>query len=359
MDNIRILHCIYSLSGGGAETQLNLLCNHSIANNMQTNVLCVSTKGNKYSNEYFNKNIKFISSSIIYPIKYFITLCKHIDEFKPNIVHAWIPPTISGPALFAAKLKGVKAVASYRRTMTFDGYKRYFEFISILLFANNVISNNDVSHHSFLFRWLFNLKKGSVISNGVEIDSRHKENYFKTETRDSLKLIFVGRLNKEKNWEMMIKSLSKIRRLKWELDIFGEGEDKKQIEDMILKLNLNGMISLKGFAHDIHEKMTNYDLLILPSWCEGLPNVVAEAMVIGLPCAVSDIPAHRNILNEHEAIFFDPSDIESLANIIGRVLTGKIFLNSYAKNASKRAHIFNPNSYAKNYFDAYTILIKT
>jgi len=65
---------------------------------------------------------------------------------------------------------------------------------------------------------------------------------------------------------------------------------------------------------------------------EGLPNIVMEALALGRPCLVSDIPAHRDIIqNSVNGFFFDPFDAVSLTQILERVVENPSMLqNMYA-----------------------------
>jgi len=77
-------------------------------------------------------------------------------------------------------------------------------------------------------------------------------------------------------------------------------------------LGLVGRVHLLGERADVPRLMAALDVLALPSWYEGFPNVVGEAMACGVPCVVSDVSDHAEIVGETGAIV-PPQDAAGLA----------------------------------------------
>jgi len=77
---------------------------------------------------------------------------------------------------------------------------------------------------------------------------------------------------------------------------------------MARELGVAHRLVFTGFVENLWDLMKRANALVSLSRFEGRPNVVLEAMACGCPLVVSDIPAHREILDERSALFADPDD---------------------------------------------------
>ena len=102
----------------------------------------------------------------------------------------------------------------------------------------------------------------------------------------------AGRLSKQKNFEMLIKAFSKIcdQFPDYCLVIYGEGEERQSLENLITSLGLTDRIRLPGNIQNIAEEMEKNSVFVLSSDFEGMPNALMEAMALGLPCISTDCP---------------------------------------------------------------------
>tara|TARA_Y100001970_G_scaffold182041_1_gene221545 strand:- start:15522 stop:16661 length:1140 start_codon:yes stop_codon:yes gene_type:complete len=105
-------------------------------------------------------------------------------------------------------------------------------------------------------------------------------------------VLAVGRLTKQKNFKFLIKSFKKLKfnypNLK--LYILGEGEEKLELQKMILKLNLNEDVKLMGFKSNVYYYMQNAKCLILTSISENPGHVLIEAAANNCPIISSNCP---------------------------------------------------------------------
>jgi glycosyltransferase involved in cell wall biosynthesis len=173
-------------------------------------------------------------------------------------------------------------------------------------------------------------KQVAVIPNGVNIPEVAGEQFLKEYGLEKGRYILaVGRFVPEKGFHDLIEGFRLLKgRLvvsdsspaakKWKLVIVGSAthEDaySKELRD---KAARDPGIVLTGFLHGspLEQAYSNAGLFVLPSYYEGLPIVLLEAMSHGLPCVVSDITANRNV-QLPERSFFKPGDARELADKI-------------------------------------------
>ena len=110
---------------------------------------------------------------------------------------------------------------------------------------------------------------------------------------DSTKIIgFVGRLCDQKNVLFLPEILARVKANSKDdvaMIVIGEGNQRKKLTEKIEQLNLPKDILLLGDRADVCRYYNVFDVFVLPSLYEGLPIVMVEAQVSGLPCVVSDV----------------------------------------------------------------------
>lgn len=137
------------------------------------------------------------------------------------------------------------------------------------------------------------------IHNAVDIDTFRFNSEDRQQIRSELKISdntkiigFVGRLVDQKNVLFLPEILAKVK-ANIDFDvvmmIIGEGNQKQQLTERIELLNLKNNVYLLGDHADICRYYNAMDMFVLPSLYEGLPIVMVEAQVSGLPCIVSDV----------------------------------------------------------------------
>jgi L-malate glycosyltransferase len=123
------------------------------------------------------------------------------------------------------------------------------------------------------------------------------------------KVISVGALRKQKNQLYLIEAFSKIKDYPIELHIYGSGQLQTQLQQ---KINTTGArVVLKGEVNNIHEIIPQYDLYIMASTYEGFSLAVLEAMAMGMPLLLSDIPSFKEQC-AHTATYFNLNDVNSV-----------------------------------------------
>jgi len=207
----------------------------------------------------------------------------------------------------------------------------------------------------------FNLKDVIYLPNGIESSllGRYTETIDAEKT--NIKLIAIGRLIYRKNYLLLLKAMNKLKAANVELTIVGEGELTDNFTAYIKEHNLSNVHLLNEVPKDeIYNMIHQADCLVHPSYIEGLPNVVIEALAIGKPCLLSKIGAHIDVI-EHgvNGFYFDHEDENSLVSLIDKLLLKPTSLSHMAEDCRNTVQQFKLADKLAKYADIYQSLQHT
>lgn len=138
---------------------------------------------------------------------------------------------------------------------------------------------------------------------------------------DGGRLLFVGRLNGRKGEADLLRALPAIRAERPDVSLLlvGEGPAEPGARWLAEQLGLKSAVTFAPYLprEELRRCYRASDLFVLPSRSEGLPKVLLEAMAAGLPTAVSDIPAHTElVVDEETGYLFHAGDPASIARAV-------------------------------------------
>jgi len=148
----------------------------------------------------------------------------------------------------------------------------------------------------------------------------------KKEQEGVLRLIHISTMVEQKNPEAMLEGLHRFtaHTSNWRMDVFGPSN--ANVLDICKKLGLETYIHFHG-EHpqaEVGRALQQSDVLLLFSRYENQPCVILEAFACGIPVIVSDIPAHRELVEEGvTGLFADPNDPQALADQLKRFALNK------------------------------------
>jgi glycosyltransferase involved in cell wall biosynthesis len=154
-----------------------------------------------------------------------------------------------------------------------------------------------------------------------------------------LKLILsVGRLSREKGFPDLIDAVRHLKDMRPELSfkllIVGEGQERSTIEQMIRRLGLEQEVCPVGYTRSVSPYYDMADVVAIPSWTEGSPNVLLEAMAAGIPVVATAVGGIPEIVTSGEtALLVPPRDPIALANALDRLLHDPPFAMAIATRA--------------------------
>lgn len=166
------------------------------------------------------------------------------------------------------------------------------------------------------------------------------------------KFLFLGRLDKNKNPLRLIKIFEKIKDMGYllQLDIYGTGELKEELEEYINTHNLEKIVSLKGFTTN-KEIYNQYTALLSTSINEGLPLTVLEAKRCGVPIITfSWGDSTKEVVNNGVDGYIVDNNDEFIEKVILLTKEEKL-LKEISINAKNNYKNFSPDTFKNKYID--------
>ncbi len=153
------------------------------------------------------------------------------------------------------------------------------------------------------------------------------------------RIVSVGRLDANKNHEMMIRAFAGLagRYPEYTLTIYGEGELREHLQKLIASLGLEEKVFLPGVVPDVAERIEKATLFLLVSYSEGVSNALIEALALGLPVIATDVPSggtQELIRHGENGLIIPPGDEEALKAAMERLLSD----GEYAERLGEQAH---------------------
>ncbi len=134
----------------------------------------------------------------------------------------------------------------------------------------------------------------------------------------------AGRLSPEKGFDVLVTAAEQVLRTHPSAGfvLFGEGPERARLQQQINAAGLNQTFILCGFRADLDRFLPHFDLLVLPSYTEGLPNVVLEAFAASVPVVATAVGGTPEVIEDGVSGYLvPPGNAEVMAERIGESLT--------------------------------------
>ena len=302
----------------------------------------------------------------------------NFHQKKPQIVHAWQDQTNINASI-AALMAGVPGIVMFARSMRPDGktmmhirnrpylrraYQTLFEHSPRVLLCHNSSAGArsysqwiGCSEHDF-----------EVIHNGVDFSGIEKasEGHSISEIlhipKKSIVIGGVFRLVTEKRPKLWVEAISKILEVKGNVLAVhvGGGSQSKLIQDYVNELDLGDKIHLIGQTKQVKAWLDEFDLFLLTSIVEGLPNVLIEAQAFGVPVVSTDAGGAKDTFIDGETgILVTEPTADEIANAILKCLNDPEWMEIAKFNSRINARErFSQESMLKRLKEIYTFSLQ-
>jgi glycosyltransferase involved in cell wall biosynthesis len=306
---------------------------------------------------------KIIKSNIFFNISNFIYRClklfAYILIYNPEIVHIHIAADkdIKQKRLFQNICKIFN-----KKTILHTHGSRFKEWYSglnanekkkvqkILNKADALIVLSDswkkyystISHHKNIF----------VINNAIE-DVDFKK-YGRKYSKDEFIVLFLSHVCERKGVYDLLKAIKQVKDSKMKFVFVGPYENKDKFLKEVDNLGIKDRCVFVGeiLGKERFKYFASADVFVLPSYAEGLPVAILEAMSFGLPIISTNVGAIPEVVNKENGIIVKPGDISALKNAILTVHKNKS-INYYKNNISKIRKGYTQKIFIKHLVKVY------
>lgn len=170
-------------------------------------------------------------------------------------------------------------------------------------------------------------------------------------------LVFIGRLNPQKNPAFLMDALARLPRSGWRLTFIGDGPLMPEVRARIARHGLAERVRCTGWLEsaEVHRILASADILCMPSLSEGMPVVGVEALKHGLAIVTTDIPGIRDVVDDSVNGYRVPlGDLEGYAARLQTLLTDDFTLRALKQASWEKARDFD----LKKIADAYETILQ-
>ena len=174
------------------------------------------------------------------------------------------------------------------------------------------------------------------------------------------RVIAVGRLDYQKGFDRLIEAWELIQHTgelaDWRLDIFGQGEWKDMLQQMIDEKGLQDTVRINKPTKQIGEEYVKSDMLVMSSNYEGFPMVMIESMACGLPVVSFDYKCGPKDIIQHgiNGLLVPNGDIRALANAMMEVMADEAYRKMLSQNARKVVDTYSEEAVMKQWIRLFT-----
>ena len=267
-----------------------------------------------------NSIIRLLSRlyTIIIAIK---RLNKEIKQLHPDIIFF---TTTLGAILLPFCLTKARKIYESHLARNYNPFNKLFFLTELRAERIICLTRGDAKEYK-------HAKRVDIIPNYINEVKSHVEDY------SVKKAIAVGRLEYQKGFDILIDCWKEISRQypNWQLDIYGEGSCKEELQKQIYSLQLEDKVKLCGRNNNIIEAYPQYSLHLMTSRFEGQGIVLIEAQACGLPSVVFNYEYGANdiIENEYNGILVEQGNCKKYIEAVMKMMSSEELRKEYGTNA--------------------------
>lgn len=331
MKKIRIIHVIAALGNGGIENMLKNYYQNINKDEIEFDFI-VHNANNRLMEQFFldnNSKIFYVTPKKVSLIKNFIESRNIIKSGNYDIIHChqaqW-----SLPMLFLAKIYKIPIRILHIHVMIKYTSKIKKLYTNALIKANEKLATNfcacsNLAGKSFFNNnWNLQNEKCYLMRNAVNInkfkynEEKRKEYRNRYDCNDKTVLLYVGRIEREKNLDFILEMYrNNPEKEKYKIIFVGNGNYRNYLEEYTKDNNKYDVCFIDSCIN-VEDYYSMSDIFLFPSFSEGLGMVAIEAQLNGLPVLASKNISNETDLGNIEYLEYNIDEWNKMLDIVSR-----------------------------------------
>jgi glycosyltransferase involved in cell wall biosynthesis len=351
---LRVLHCCgqFAATQGGTERQARAVCGALVARGHQVSVLARKMPGPDpmVPGVTVHRRIRAIDRGRLFGLTYVCSAIAGLlrEACRADLLHAHHLYLDAFATLVVGRMSGRPVVAKMAGASPGGDLDRLHRTAGGSLLLRwlrglDAVVAPSPTCRTELLEGGFPAERIHVIANGVDTVTFRPEVAVESATPlpigEGLMVVYTGRLIEAKGllglvdaWPLLLREVPDAH-----LALVGSGPLEAELRRRASPPPLAGRVHLTGEVSDVRPYLRAATAFVFPSWAEGLPNALLEAMAMGLPCVASDIAPIANMLTHgEEGLLVPVKSPEDLAGALARILKEPALAARLGRAARKR-----------------------
>jgi glycosyltransferase involved in cell wall biosynthesis len=322
----KLLVVVSYLGRGGTERQMLEFVQSAHPHHADCTVVCLSDQEGELADDMRATGARVEVLGIRKPhvVRGVRKLVRILREERPDAVYALLfHQYVVALPVARAVLPSAARVAGRRHVPEFDnseipGARRLRKIADSV--SDLVIGNSEGVRDAWIEENPKLQGKFVVVPNGLRVIDAEPEDPL---PGGRLRIVCTARLVDWKGHRVLVDALGRLRdRDDWQAELIGGGPEHDAIERQVAELGLAGRVVLHGSlsAELVHAIVAGSDLSVLPSFGEGMPNAVMEAMAHGVPVVATEVAGVPQLLGSGAGIIVPTGDPAAMAKAIETLL---------------------------------------
>jgi glycosyltransferase involved in cell wall biosynthesis len=253
--------------------------------------------------------------------------------------------------------------------------------VKIVHTVHNIAQKENNALDRFINGWLFKMKKAlpvalsklvkstiletykledsevPIVLNGERLHALNKRKDYSV--GENIKIIHVGRYTEVKNHANLISAVVNLHKMfpNVQLHLYGNGRLKASINEQIKKMNAYEYIFDKGLTDNVASALADADIFVLPSYFEGVPMTIIEAMDSALPIVASNVGGIPDMIEDGVDGLLCGTDADSICNCLSSLVRNRNLRIRIGQAAKQKAEQFSAAAMARSYEQIYKKLL--
>lgn len=364
---IRILFEIHNLETAGAQKMMIDLALRFQQLGHKVFILVLSDNPHNNFSDLITRNkiriiyVKCSNNKLVSAYRRYRAIGSAIVDFKPDIIHSHLDYKFLWLYAFIHNIRFVATFHSQPYRLNSPSFRFLF---SILHRKHLIITVNLTKSNAAEFSELYSVRMEEqvVIPNPIDLSkfeglSRNK-NGVKGVGGNShpIQICFAARFHPVKNHKMLIEAFKRIMDDKalpdCDLLLAGEGETKKDIEQLVSQLNIKNHVRFLGDVSDIPKLLQSVDIGVISSDSESFPLFLLECMATGLPVVLTHVGGMRDLVDGN-GVFVEKGNVDQMSEALKSLIINKDMRVEMGKKGLELVKQYDINTIADQYLKLY------